>query len=246
MVYRQDLSRIGAPGRTRTCNPRLSVPLLFSQPLLRVCSLDYLFTVSGAARIVSTEPHDDQLLIILERSYPPLPTGTFGSSQPLTRVQGHTRRVGHGFPRGCHQHNLLRVPRYSAVHSDGSVSRQRLLLLKGRCSIRLSYGRPTRILSSCTKENLAVCRARGISRLRPADCQPELVGADGFEPPTLCSQSRCATRLRHAPPDPGVTLTPARNGNGGLRKASNRQHQTHRRSPHPPSNALPGPGQKRV
>ncbi len=26
-----------------------------------------------------------------------------------------------------------------------------------------------------------------------------LVGADGFEPPTLCSQSRCATRLRHAP-----------------------------------------------
>jgi hypothetical protein len=27
----------------------------------------------------------------------------------------------------------------------------------------------------------------------------ELVGAEGFEPPTLCSQSRCATRLRHAP-----------------------------------------------
>ena len=26
-----------------------------------------------------------------------------------------------------------------------------------------------------------------------------LVGARGFEPPTLCSQSRCATRLRHAP-----------------------------------------------
>ncbi len=27
----------------------------------------------------------------------------------------------------------------------------------------------------------------------------KLVGAEGFEPPTLCSQSRCATRLRHAP-----------------------------------------------
>src|SRR5262245_59013943 len=27
----------------------------------------------------------------------------------------------------------------------------------------------------------------------------DLVGAEGFEPPTLCSQSRCATRLRHAP-----------------------------------------------
>ncbi len=26
-----------------------------------------------------------------------------------------------------------------------------------------------------------------------------LVGADGFEPPTSCSQSRRATRLRHAP-----------------------------------------------
>ena len=29
----------------------------------------------------------------------------------------------------------------------------------------------------------------------------EMVGARGFEPPTLCSQSRCATRLRHAPID---------------------------------------------
>ena len=28
-----------------------------------------------------------------------------------------------------------------------------------------------------------------------------LVGAEGFEPPTLCSQSRCATRLRYAPTD---------------------------------------------
>ena len=27
----------------------------------------------------------------------------------------------------------------------------------------------------------------------------KLVGARGFEPPTPCSQSRCATRLRHAP-----------------------------------------------
>src|SRR6185503_16633183 len=27
----------------------------------------------------------------------------------------------------------------------------------------------------------------------------KVVGAEGFEPPTLCSQSRCATRLRHAP-----------------------------------------------
>ena len=36
-----------------------------------------------------------------------------------------------------------------------------------------------------------------------------LVGAEGFEPPTLCSQSRCATRLRYAP-----KFTPARNACG--------------------------------
>ncbi len=29
--------------------------------------------------------------------------------------------------------------------------------------------------------------------------KPDLVGAEGFEPPTPCSQSRCATRLRYAP-----------------------------------------------
>ena len=28
---------------------------------------------------------------------------------------------------------------------------------------------------------------------------PLSIGAGGFEPPTPCSQSRCATRLRHAP-----------------------------------------------
>ena len=46
--------------------------------------------------------------------------------------------------------------------------------LEGRCSIRLSYGR-RHVQAS------------------------EMVGAEGFEPPTPCSQSRCATRLRHAP-----------------------------------------------
>ena len=29
--------------------------------------------------------------------------------------------------------------------------------------------------------------------------KPKLVGAEGFEPPTPCSQSKCATRLRYAP-----------------------------------------------
>src|SRR3954466_5703034 len=46
--------------------------------------------------------------------------------------------------------------------------------LEGWCSIRLSYGQS----ASNTKF---------------------LVGARGFEPPTSCSQSKRATRLRHAP-----------------------------------------------
>src|SRR5271169_988309 len=32
-----------------------------------------------------------------------------------------------------------------------------------------------------------------------------MVGAEGFEPPTLCSQSRCATRLRYAPTSPSLS-----------------------------------------
>src|SRR3954468_20114086 len=32
-----------------------------------------------------------------------------------------------------------------------------------------------------------------------AETSSEMVGATGFEPATLCSQSRCATRLRYAP-----------------------------------------------
>src|ERR1044072_5168911 len=43
----------------------------------------------------------------------------------------------------------------------------------------------------------------------------KMVGAAGFEPATLCSQSRCATRLRHAPlPMPPTRVFPAE-GPGG-------------------------------
>ena len=47
-----------------------------------------------------------------------------------------------------------------------------------------------------------------------------MVGAEGFEPPTLCSQSRCATRLRHAPPCFAlpVAATPAASGPGSARE----------------------------
>jgi hypothetical protein len=36
-----------------------------------------------------------------------------------------------------------------------------------------------------------------------------LVGAEGFEPPTLWSQTRCATRLRYAPTWLVYRITPA-------------------------------------
>jgi hypothetical protein len=46
-----------------------------------------------------------------------------------------------------------------------------------------------------------------------------MVGAAGLEPATLCSQSRCATKLRHAPAGPRMICENARpskgrNGNG--------------------------------
>ncbi len=52
--------------------------------------------------------------------------------------------------------------------------------LEGRCSIQLSYGRPNR---------------NGVQ----SDVVG-LVGVEGFEPPTSCSQNRRATGLRYAPP----------------------------------------------
>src|SRR4026209_68927 len=56
--------------------------------------------------------------------------------------------------------------------------------LEIRCSIHLSYRR-----------GCAIPGPGGPPRVRPAT----KVGARGFEPPTPCSQSRCATGLRYAP-----------------------------------------------
>ena len=45
-----------------------------------------------------------------------------------------------------------------------------------------------------------------------------VVGAKGFEPSTPCSQSRCATRLRHAPMWNGARACPVEPGNGRPQK----------------------------
>jgi hypothetical protein len=68
--------------------------------------------------------------------------------------------------------------------------------LEGWCSIRLSYGRlHIQINTLDTRHTLT---AHGIQLVRPPE-QSEMVGVEGFEPPTPCSQSRCATRLRYTP-----------------------------------------------
>ena len=54
--------------------------------------------------------------------------------------------------------------------------------LEGCCSIQLSYG-----------------QIRDTKGPKTGLCDGGMVGAAGFELATLCSQSRCATRLRYAP-----------------------------------------------
>src|SRR5919106_3710599 len=53
--------------------------------------------------------------------------------------------------------------------------------LEGWCSIRLSYGQSR------------TCRPQARKN------EARMVGVRGFEPPTSCSQSKRATRLRHTP-----------------------------------------------
>ena len=57
--------------------------------------------------------------------------------------------------------------------------------------------------SSMPIQNFSFMQVWGFVGLRPIRNRRKflilMVGAEGFEPPTLCSQSRCATRLRYAP-----------------------------------------------
>lgn len=70
--------------------------------------------------------------------------------------------------------------------------------LEGRCSIQLSYGQT---ISS--------------------DSRGELVGVEGFEPPTSCSQSKRATGLRYTPRSANSTATSASRQLGEVREKKN-------------------------
>jgi hypothetical protein len=61
--------------------------------------------------------------------------------------------------------------------------------LEGRCSIQLSYGQ-----SDLLRANFS------------GPTKNPVVGAEGFEPPTSCSQSKRATGLRYAPKDRELCL----------------------------------------
>jgi hypothetical protein len=136
----------GAPGRTRTCDPRLRRPVLYPAELR--AQLRHTARPASAAGL---------------RLHPSLAGALRASSRCPTLLQA-----------------TLVEPATPA--------------LEGRCSIQLSYGRkPEKRFSSrnCHLPSILV------------------VGAAGFEPATLCSQSRCATRLRYAPPS---SSRPARDG----------------------------------
>lgn len=65
------------------------------------------------------------------------------------------------------------------VFGDPDGNRTRVTALKGPCLNLLTTG-PTKTIVSHLKK---------------------MVGAEGFEPPTPWSQTRCATKLRYAPLD---------------------------------------------
>ena len=73
--------------------------------------------------------------------------------------------------------------------------------LEIRCSIQLSYRRSAATDSSGAGSDRcgAAREGSGASPVQSPAAGQKLVGARGFEPPTPCSQSRCATGLRHAP-----------------------------------------------
>ena len=118
----------GAPGRIRTCDRRLSLPTT-------------AFAAPGPCLSLWSGL---SLRHLRRRTY-----SLYGSPRTF-----HALR----FPRDCHQHYLLRVPRYSAVHWAGFVSRHRLLTQRP-----MLYPVELRAL-----QNTQLTRGRG-RRIRTAD-----------------------------------------------------------------------------
>ncbi len=111
----------------------------FSRPVVALCAprCEPRFSSCQSlelARPAGFEPATAGLAYQLPLSRPRLMSGLWSglSLRHLRRrtysLYGSPRTVNAlRFPRDCHQRYLLRVPRYSAVHCTGSVSRHRLL-----------------------------------------------------------------------------------------------------------------------
>ncbi len=120
-------------------------------------------------------------------------------SRRLT-APGPARRPGPGrarsrFPRYCHRRDALRFHRYSVLHSGRSSFRREAP--RGTLNRRVAVDSRS---TAAQRPLLYPVELRARTFVRRRACR-ELVGVEGFEPPTPCSQSRCATRLRHTPPD---------------------------------------------
>jgi hypothetical protein len=134
-VHQQCLRATGAPGRTRTCDPRLRRPMLYP-PELRAPFYKQ--------RLISRRLCAPRAQIILQ-----IEAGT----TTLWRRQA-TDRTYRDRSHICDARKCIRNHKYETCLVPGAPACARVIFV---------------------------------------------VGAAGFEPATLCSQSRCATRLRHAP-----------------------------------------------
>jgi len=131
------LTEYGTPGRTRTFNPRLSLPATtfvawrrhvsdslwsgLSLHRLRCCT----YSLYGALRRLRAFEVVSTLLLPSLAGRRRQRLRDFPASRSIY-ICGSCPQVSTGLPSAY----LLRVPRYGAVHSVSSVSRQRLLSLK--------------------------------------------------------------------------------------------------------------------
>ena len=120
--------------------------------------------------------------------FEPTTTGiTIRDSNQLSYAHHKTKRAGQ---------NTLAAPAFHITLARPTGIEPVTPSLEGWCSIRLSYGRL--FIQFNTLDTRHTRTAHGLQHVRPPE-QPEMVGVEGFEPPTPCSQSRCATRLRYTP-----------------------------------------------
>ena len=124
-------------------------------------------------------------------------SGALPTELRLTIKELNEHRIINAF---CSRYNLSRQMARPAGFEPATLG------LEGRCSIQMSYGRTVP-----EKTPLLVFSNVNIhSKMSTSLNSRKLVGEEGFEPPTSCTQSRRATRLRYSPIFPVLELTSSR------------------------------------